>query len=67
MGLTIHYLRKRRVGGIREVLYGYLYLKHLVQLWTGDWVNNMKKMDEAVAMKICFDMSGGKKRLVRPF
>ena len=55
------------MGGIREVLYGYLYLKHLVQLWTGDWVNNMKKMDEAVAMKICFDMSGGKKRLVRPF
>ena len=25
-------------GGIREGLYGYPYLKHLVQLWPGDWV-----------------------------
>ena len=30
-------------GGTRELLYGYPYLKHLIQLWTVDWVNQMEK------------------------
>ena len=25
-------------GGNREVLDGYPYLKHLIQLWPGDWL-----------------------------
>ena len=38
-------------GETREVLYGYPYLKHLIQLWPGDWVKQMAKMNEAVCMK----------------
>ena len=28
-------------GGAREGLYGYTYLKHLIQLYPVDWVKNM--------------------------
>ena len=30
-------------GGNREVLDGYPYLKHLIQLWSGYWVKNISK------------------------
>ena len=29
-------------GFFKEGLYGYLYLKYLIKLWTGDWVKQMK-------------------------
>ena len=29
--------------GTREGLYGYPYLKHLIQLWPGDWVTRMRR------------------------
>ena len=35
--------------GIRELLYGYLYLKHIIQLWLGYWFNQMAKMNLQVA------------------
>ena len=54
-------------GGTREGLYGYPYLKHLVQLWPGDWVKHTKKTNEAVGMESCLNMDGGGKWLVRPF
>ena len=54
-------------GGVREVLDGYPYLKHLLQLWLGYRVKQMAKMNEAVGMKNRLMVSGGKKRLVRPF
>ena len=54
MGLIINYLRKRRVGGARERLYGYTYLNHLIQLWPGDWVNQIANINEAVGMKNSF-------------
>ena len=38
-------------GVTREALDGYPYLMHLVQLWTGDWVKQMAKMNESVGMK----------------
>ena len=53
--------------GNREGLYGYPYLKHLIQLWPGDWVRQMEKMNEVVCMKNRFTSNGGGKRLVRPF
>ena len=30
-------------GGTREGLDAYPYLKHIIQLWPGDWVNQMEK------------------------
>ena len=54
-------------GGIWEVLDGYTYLKHLIQLWPCDWVKHMEKMNETVVMKNGFTMDGGGKRSVRPF
>ena len=35
-------------GGTRVGLYGYPYLKHLIQLWLGDRVNQMEKLNEEV-------------------
>ena len=31
-------------GGKREGLYGYPYLKHLIQLWPIDWLKQMEKL-----------------------
>ena len=42
-------------------------MNHLIQLWMGDSVKHMSKMNEAVGMKNCFTMNGGGKKLVRPF
>ena len=53
--------------GTRGGLDGYPYLKHLLHLWPGDWVNQMKQMNEAVGMNNHVTVSGGGKRLVRPF
>ena len=30
-------------GGVREGLDGYPYLKHIIQLWPGYWVNQTEK------------------------
>ena len=51
----------------REVLDGYPYLKHIIQLWPGDWVKQMAKMNELVGMKNRSAVDRGGKRLVRPF
>ena len=42
-------------------------MRHLIQLRRVDWVNQMKKMNEAVGMKNSLTKAGGGKRLVRPF
>ena len=61
-------LFEEQEGGVtREVLDGYPYLKHLIELWRGDWAKQIEKMDEAVSMKNRFTMDVGVKRLVRPF
>ena len=54
-------------GGMKEVLDGYTYLRHLIQLWPCDWVKQMEKMNIAVGEKNRLDISGGKERLVLPF
>ena len=54
-------------GGTKEVLDGYPCLKYLIQLWPGDWVRQMEKMNEAVCMKNRVTKNGGGKRLVSPF
>ena len=50
-------------GGVREGLDGYPYLKHLIQLWLGYWVNHTEKMNEVVGMKNFLLISGGNKQL----
>ena len=37
-GFDYKLLEKEEVGGNRERLDKYPYLKHLIHLWTGDWV-----------------------------
>ena len=49
-------------GGTREGLDGYPYLKHLIQLWPGDWVSQMAKTNEGVCMENCVTTNGGGKR-----
>ena len=53
--------------GDREGLDGYPYLKHLIQLWSGYWVKNISKMNEAVGMKNRFTVGGGGKQVVHRF
>ena len=66
-GFDYKLFEEEEVGGTREVLDGYPYFNHLVQLWPGDWVIQMAKMNEAVCMKNRFTSNGGGKRLVCPF
>ena len=54
-------------GGTREVLYGYPFFKHLIQLFPGDWVNQMAKLNQAAGTKNPLTMGGGGKRIVCPF
>ena len=44
--------------GTREGLYGYPYFTHLIQLWPGDWVNHMTKINEAIDMKNFLTIGG---------
>ena len=37
-GFDYKLFEEEECGGNREVLDGYTYLKHLIQLWPGDWV-----------------------------
>ena len=48
-------------GETREGLYGYPYLKHVIKLWSGDWVKQIAKMNEVVGMKTHFMMDRGGK------
>ena len=43
-GLDYKLFGEEEVGGNKEGLDGYPYLKHLIQLWPGDWVKQMKKI-----------------------
>ena len=45
-------------GGTREVLYGHPHLKYLIQLWPGDLVKEISKMNEAIFMKNCVMVVG---------
>ena len=54
-------------GGTREGLDGYTYLNYIIQLWPGDWVKQMPKMNEAVGMKNLVTMDGGGKLVFCPF
>ena len=54
-------------GGAREGLYRYPCLKQLIQLWPGDWVNQMEKINEAVGMNNRLAVYGGWKRIFFPF
>ena len=55
------------MGGVREGLYWYTYLKHIIQLWPGDWVKHMEEINEAVGMNNHLTIVGGGKQIVCPF
>ena len=59
MVLIVNYLNKRRVRWLERGLDWYPYLKHIIQLWSGYWVKQMKKTNQAVGEKNCLDKSGG--------
>ena len=42
-------------------------MKHIIQLWPGDWVKQTIKTNLAVGKKNRLDKSRGKKRLFHPF
>ena len=42
-GFDYKLFEEEECGGIREVLDVHNYLKHLIQLFLGDWVNQMGK------------------------
>ena len=46
--------------GVRDGLDGYPPLNHAIQLWSGDWENQMAKMNAMVGMKNCLLISVGK-------
>ena len=61
-------LFEEKEGGVkREGLDGFPYLKHLIKLWPGDCVRQMKNMNKAVCMKNIFTLNGGGKRQVKNF
>ena len=37
-GFDYKLIEEEEGGGTREILYGYTYLKHIIQLCPGDWV-----------------------------
>ena len=42
-GLDYKLFEEEEGGGTIEGLDGYPYLKHIIQLWSGDWVKQMAK------------------------
>ena len=42
-------------------------MKHIIKLWSGDWVKQMSKINEAVVMKNRVTVGEGGERIVRPF
>ena len=65
-GFDYKLFEEEEVEMTREGLDRYPYLNHIIQLWPGDWVEHMAKINEAVGMKNCLKMYGGGKRIVRP-
>ena len=66
-GFDYKLFEKYEGGGIQGVLYGYPYLKNLLQLWTVYLVKHMGKINEAVGENNFLDKSGGEKRSVHNF
>ena len=46
MSLIINYLKKSRVVRVLESVYGYTYLKHIIELWPGDGTQKLSKINE---------------------
>ena len=67
MALIINYLKRMRLGGVREVLDRYPYFINIIKLWPGDWVTQMEKMNQAVGEKNNINTSVGRKRPARNF
>ena len=48
MDLIINDFNKSWLWGVRESVDGYSYLKHLIELWPEDCVEQLSKMNEEV-------------------
>ena len=66
-GFDYKLFEEEQGGGTIEGLDGYPYLKHLIQLWPGDWENRTEKMNEAFGMNNYVTVDGGGKQMVCPF
>ena len=66
-GFNYKLFEEEEVRRKREVLDGYPYLKHLIQLWTYYWLIHKEKMNKAVCMKNRFTSNGGGKWPVKTF
>ena len=47
-GIDYKLFEEEEGGREQEGLDGYPYLKYLIQLWPGDWVRHMEKLNESV-------------------
>ena len=55
-------------GGVgSEVIYCYTYLKHIIDLWSVDWVKQMLKTNEDIDEKNQYEKVVGKRGLVQFF
>ena len=44
--LMINYLKKMRVGVFQGGIDGYPSLKHTIELWPGDWIHHLLKLNK---------------------
>ena len=59
-GFDYKLFEEEQGGGFQEVLDGYLYLKHTIQLWKGDWVKQMEKRIWRFVIRIVLVFMGGR-------
>ena len=60
------YIIWRKLGwGVKELIYGYPYLKHIIELWTGYWEEHFGMMNEAVCERNKFELKSGRNRWYR--
>ena len=48
-GFDFKLFPEEKGGDFHEGIYGYPYLKHLLELWTSDWIEHLSKINERVS------------------
>ena len=48
VALIINYLKKSRVGGVQYGIYGYIYLKHIIEFCPGGCIQKLSKTNEEI-------------------
>ena len=52
---------------MREGIYAYPYLKHIIELWPGYWEEQLGEINEVFREQNCHQKKIGKTRVVRKF